>query len=179
MAELRIPFIKNDGAIPSTTAIMTRLSTHYRAMLDAGGGHIKIEPPKVLQWPGASSARGANSGMRNPPTNKNSKIGASYCGSAKKPGGASTCPKSHSYYQPVHACCMTCVTNKHVQGCTTTCHDFDESKDLEQINVLLPDSLTTNETSSALLFAIPQQGGGASGRGNNGRRGGRYGRGRA
>ena len=117
MAEMRIPFIKNDGTIPSSTS----LSTHYRAMMDVGGQPIRIEPPIILQWPGNSSARGNYSGTSIPPYGTQIDKRARPSGPFNGPTGGPSRKKSHSYYQPIHACCMTCVTTNHIQACTTTC----------------------------------------------------------
>ena len=56
--------------------------------------------------------------------------------------------------KPDHACFTTCVTNRHKHSCTTTCSDCDETKDLEYINTLSLDSLITNETSLAMMYAL-------------------------
>ena len=50
MKEQKIPFISNMGVISKKGALMTRLSTHYRAIVDAARTPVKLDSPTKLQW---------------------------------------------------------------------------------------------------------------------------------
>ncbi len=58
---------------------------------------------------------------------------------------------------PLHACCTTCTTKKHISQCVKVCDSCDETKDLEHVYVLSPHSSLSNDTSPAMLYALPPQ----------------------
>ena len=149
MVEQSIPFVNNSGVESGRGAIMNRLSIHYRAMVDASAKPVKLDRPIKLQWPSGRSATNTH----NPGT------------IAPKPA---IVPQINSYcvpvrtaqiktFKPVHACCTTCTTKKHISQCLNTCDNCDETKDLEHVYVLSPNSSLSNDTSPAMLYVLPPQ----------------------
>jgi hypothetical protein len=149
MSEQNIPFVNHSGVETTRGAIMNRLSTHYRAMLDATGRPVKLDKPLKLQW---------SSGHTAPQIQKPGTIAPK---SPIVPPATILCiPVQTAHpnkYTPVHACCTTCTTKKHISQCMSTCDSCDETKDLEHVYVLSPHSSVSNDTSPAMLYAMPPQ----------------------
>jgi len=118
-------------------------------MADASGKPIKLDRPIKLQWPSGHSAANVN------------KTGTTAIKKSIVPPQKSYCLPVHTAqnkkYTPVHACCTTCTTKKHISQCLNICDSCDETKDLEHVYVLSPHSSISNDTSPAMLYALPPQ----------------------
>ena len=152
MVQQSIPFVTKKG-IAQPGSQMNRLSAAYRAMLDTDGMPMKLDPPVQYAWqqkadvhqPGETYVKRARQDGR----------------PKSHPGAPQGCPRNAagrpSHYMPVHACCTVCTTPAHAKTCTTTCNSCDETRDIEHINALTSTSLSDNDTSLAMLYAVNPQ----------------------
>ena len=135
---------------------MDRLSPAFRVMLDGEGMPVKLEPPVKYRWQGDKGGTGHPTSAQ---AGESKRVSPKCAGTPQHvtTGNPRDMDRKRGR-STIHACCMTCSTPQQIEKCHNTCDNCDEIKDIEHINAMTSNSLTDNETSVAMLYALNPQG---------------------